>query len=135
MLLLLCTISIFRSTCPPYNDTEYDIALPACRFEQLALGYDSDQIGDLEEDPEEAQGCADLDAYGNVLDNFLESFATTDHAHESGARYHTLAEEAPHEAARLRVSLKIIVPSAQSCQPQSVDQGTDVCTPMKNARQ
>ena len=74
-----------------------------CRFEQLALDYDSDQIGDLEEDPGEAQGCADLDIYGNVLDHFLASFATADHAHESGARYHTLAEESPADAARHKV--------------------------------
>ena len=67
------------------------------------MGYDSDQIGDLEEDPEEAQGCADLNMYGNVLDQFLESFATADHAHESGARYHSLAEESPAEAARHKV--------------------------------
>lgn len=101
-VLQLCSSTCTRSV---YKSLRF--VLP-CRFEQLALGYDSDQIGDLEEDPDEAQGCADLDTYGNVLDDFLESFATADHAHESGARYHTLAEQAPKEAARLRVSANIL---------------------------
>ncbi|KAK9866558.1 hypothetical protein WJX84_006248 [Apatococcus fuscideae] len=96
------TASVASTWRPERTDRHPNLSFIDERFEQLAFGYDSDQIGDLEEDPEEAQGCTDIGAYGNVLDQFLESFATTDHAHESGARYHTLAEEAPEEAARHR---------------------------------
>lgn len=59
----------------------------ASRFEQLALEYNSDDIGDdAHEDPSD-RGIATTDQYAKVMDDFLTSHATQDHAYEGGQEY------------------------------------------------
>lgn len=69
--------------------------LPA-RFEQLALEYDSDEIGELDtyEDHPSLKGTATTDRFGKVLDNFLAVHNTQDHAHDSGHAYDSAADTA-----------------------------------------
>ena len=65
----------------------------ACSFERLALEYDSDDIGELEEgcDDEALRGPAALEQYGHLMDEFLSRHATRDHAHEGGQAYEAAA--------------------------------------------
>ena len=64
-----------------------------CRFERLALEYDSDEIGELDEleDDPSARGPASTDQFSGIMDEFLAVHATQDHAHEGGQLYHTAA--------------------------------------------
>jgi hypothetical protein len=50
-----------------------------CRFEQLALQYDEDEIGSLEDEDElrEAAGLATLDDFGGLMDEFLAENPTS----------------------------------------------------------
>ena len=64
------------------------------RFEHLALEYDSDDIGDLEDDEVGPSNGADVGEFGGLLDEFLAVHATPGHAHEGGQAYHTAAEAA-----------------------------------------
>lgn len=67
-----------------------------CRFEQLALEYDSDEIGDLDQydGHPSLKGSASADRYAKVLDKFLAVHNTQDHAHDSGHAYNSAAETA-----------------------------------------
>ena len=69
---------------------------PACRFEQLALQYDSDEIGELDEmeGNGEMEGTVSVDQFQDVLDDFLDNHRTADHAHEAGFQYETAAAHA-----------------------------------------
>ena len=79
-----------------------------CRFEQLALGYNSDEFGELDSDEEDASAGPrghDVNDYSAVLDQFLAKHATHDHAHEGGqvyslpSKYGEDMTEEEHEAA------------------------------------
>ncbi|KAK9846608.1 hypothetical protein WJX81_007566 [Elliptochloris bilobata] len=62
------------------------------QFEHLALEYDSDEIGDLEDEGVGPPAGASLDQFGGMLDEFLAVHATPGHAHEGGQAYHSAAE-------------------------------------------
>ena len=54
----------------------------------MALEYDSDDIGDLDDDEEDAiQGPATVEHFDNLLTEFLEDHPTQDHNHEAGYAY------------------------------------------------
>eukprot|EP00208_Stichococcus_sp_RCC1054_P008316 CAMPEP_0206152686 /NCGR_PEP_ID=MMETSP1473-20131121/39454_1 /ASSEMBLY_ACC=CAM_ASM_001109 /TAXON_ID=1461547 /ORGANISM="Stichococcus sp, Strain RCC1054" /LENGTH=573 /DNA_ID=CAMNT_0053550251 /DNA_START=115 /DNA_END=1835 /DNA_ORIENTATION=- len=61
------------------------------RFEHLALDYDEDDIGNLSEDEAAAQGPAELDSYGTLLDDFLANAETGLPVDPSEARPHGMA--------------------------------------------
>ena len=60
-----------------------------CRFEQLALEYDSDDIGELDQlaDDQATRGHASTDQYSKMFDAFLDEHATKDHQFEGGQQY------------------------------------------------
>ena len=54
----------------------------------MALEYDSDDIGELEDDAEDMiQGPATVQQFDNLLTEFLEDHPTQDHNHEAGYAY------------------------------------------------
>lgn len=54
----------------------------------MALEYDSDDIGELDDDAEEAiQGPATVEQFDDLLTEFLEDHPTQDHNHEAGYAY------------------------------------------------
>ena len=54
----------------------------------MALEYDSDDIGDLDDDAEDMiQGPATVEQFDNLLTEFLEDHPTQDHNHEAGYAY------------------------------------------------
>lgn len=62
--------------------------ISCCRFEAMALEYDSDDIGDLDDDAEDTiQGPATVEQFDNLLTEFLEDHPTQDHNHEAGYAY------------------------------------------------
>ena len=68
--------------------------LHLCRFEYLALQYDSDEIGDLEDEAEDGiGGHADVNTFTDILDDFLQAHVTGNHVHEGG-EYETIAGQA-----------------------------------------
>ena len=69
------------------------------RFERLALEYDSDDIGDLDDGEEEVCGVSGLEQFSGLMDEFLSEHATQDHAHEGGQCYHAAAEVLSHKLA------------------------------------
>lgn len=72
-------------------------ACARCRFEQLALGYNSEEFGDLgssDEEGDDRPAGHDVNQYGSILDDFLAVHATHDHAHEGGQPYSVPAEQA-----------------------------------------
>ena len=80
------------------------VAGDPCRFEQLALEYDSDEIGELDGDEDEpsTRGGATTDQYSRIMDDFLAVHATRLHAHEGGIQYvppTTAVGEEPDEEA------------------------------------
>lgn len=86
--------------------------LPA-RFEQVAPGYDSDEIGELDQDEADPSlsGVQNIDRYTKVLDQFLAVHNTQDHAHDSGHAYDSAAQtsfasgkNAPQSAASRQLS-------------------------------
>lgn len=55
----------------------------------MALEYDSDDIGELDDDAEDMmQGPATVQQFDNLLTEFLEDHPTQDHNHEAGYAYH-----------------------------------------------
>lgn len=59
-----------------------------CRFEAMALEYDSDDIGELDNDSEDIiQGPATVDQITDLMTEFLEDHPTQDHNHEAGYAY------------------------------------------------
>jgi hypothetical protein len=66
----------------------------ARRFEHLALEYDSDEIGDLEDGEVGPAAGVSVDQFGGLMDEFLAAHATPGHAHEGGQAYHSAAEAA-----------------------------------------
>ena len=66
----------------------------ADRFEQLALEYDSDEIGELEqlEGHPSLQGTATTDRFSEIMDQFLAVHNTQDHNHDSGHAYRSAAQ-------------------------------------------
>ena len=74
------TVTFFDSCCE-YMHGMY-------RFEAMAIEYDSDDIGELDEEEFDGdQGTATVDQFGNLLDEFLEQHPTQDHNHEAGYAY------------------------------------------------
>lgn len=77
----------------PVSVSEYEALLlvqpsSCCRFEAMALEYDSDDIGDLDDDAEDMiQGPATVEQFDNLLTEFLEDHPTQDHNHEAGYAY------------------------------------------------
>lgn len=51
------------------------------------LGYNSDEMGELEDDDDALQGSHALDQYDSLMSDFLAEHATQDHAHEGGLHY------------------------------------------------
>ena len=91
----------------------------ACRFDQLALEYDSDDIGELDQlegDPS-TRGVATTDQFASVMDEFLAAHATQDHAHEGGHQYRAAAaasqrqQESPQDAALAAAALAKVCPT------------------------
>ena len=64
------------------------------RFEQLALGYNSEELGELDDDDKALHGGHELDQYAAIMNDFLSEHATHDHAHEGGQHYDVPAEQA-----------------------------------------
>ncbi|KAK9819819.1 hypothetical protein WJX72_002761 [[Myrmecia] bisecta] len=82
---------------PERRDRKENLSVIDERFEHLALEYDSDEIGEL--DDEEVGGQASLDQFGGLMDQFLEDHRASVHAHESGLRYSTAADTTHASAA------------------------------------
>ena len=60
----------------------------------MAIEYDSDDIGELDEDSDNAiQGAVSVDQYDKLLNKFLDDHPTSDHVHEAGFAYHTAASD------------------------------------------
>ncbi|KAL4443797.1 hypothetical protein ABPG75_011534 [Micractinium tetrahymenae] len=57
------------------------------KFEHLALEYDEEEIGDLEEQGETIRGFADVKEFDNLLDEFLEAHGQSQEAHEGNLPY------------------------------------------------
>lgn len=54
----------------------------------MALEYDSDDIGELDNDSEDMiQGPATVEQFDNLMTEFLEDHPTQDHNHEAGYAY------------------------------------------------
>ena len=78
------------------------------RFEQLALGYESDELGDLDEEADTTRCGHDLQQYGHLMDEFLAVNATHDHAHEGGQLYSAPGgQTAPLTAEQLEAAVAI----------------------------
>ena len=67
-----------------------------CRFEAMAIEYDSDDIGEL--DDEEGNGVATVDQFDSLLTEFLEQHPTQDHNHEAGYAYNTAGRQTAGES-------------------------------------
>ena len=72
-----------------------------CRFEQLALGYDEDDIGSLADDDPDVVGDTAIDDFSDALDEFLASepgeapaFQQRKGPGTRGVQYRTAAEDA-----------------------------------------
>ncbi len=72
----------------------------ACRFEQLALGYDEDDIGSLADDDPDVAGDTAIDEFSDALDEFLASepgeapaFQQRKGPGTRGLQYRTAAED------------------------------------------
>lgn len=85
---------------PERSDRKNLLSVVDERFEHLALDYDESDIGSLDEEDPRANGHADLDAFGALMDDFLA------HHDESGAaaapeaqRLHGAAYKSAAEAA------------------------------------
>ncbi|KAK9801393.1 hypothetical protein WJX73_005942 [Symbiochloris irregularis] len=85
------------------------------RFEQLALGYNSDELGELDDEDDTVQGSHALDQYGPMMNDFLAVHATAEHAHEGGQHYDApdckgpqpaISDEAAAAIAKARESLR-----------------------------
>lgn len=60
----------------------------------MAIEYDSDDIGELDEDPDNViQGTVSVDQYDKLLNKFLDDHPTSSHEHEAGFAYHTAATD------------------------------------------
>lgn len=60
----------------------------------MAIEYDSDDIGELDEDLDNAiQGAVSVDQYDKLLNKFLDDHPTSNHVHEAGFEYHTAASD------------------------------------------
>ena len=58
----------------------------------MAIEYDSDDIGELDEDAEDTiQGPATVEQFDSLLNEFLEDHPTQDHNHEAGFAYDSAA--------------------------------------------
>ncbi|PRW56768.1 LTV1-like protein [Chlorella sorokiniana] len=57
------------------------------KFEHLALEYDEEEIGDLEEQGHEIRGFADVAEFDNLLDEFLEVHGESKAGHEGNVPY------------------------------------------------
>ncbi|PSC71647.1 LTV1-like protein isoform A [Micractinium conductrix] len=57
------------------------------KFEHLALEYDEEDIGDLEEQGQDIRGFADVAEFDNLLDEFLESHGQSQTHHEGNVPY------------------------------------------------
>ena len=85
-----------------------------CRFEQLALEYDSDDIGELDQlaGDQATRGLASTDQYSKLFDQFLDEHATKDHQFEGGQPYrvneNALESSTPQEQAEAEVARKAI---------------------------
>lgn len=60
----------------------------------MAIEYDSDDIGELDEDSDNAiQGAVSVDQYDKLLSKFLDDHPVSNHVHEAGFEYHTAASD------------------------------------------
>ena len=60
----------------------------------MAIEYDSDDIGELDDDMDDAiQGAVNLEQYDKVFNKFLDDHPTSDHVHEAGFAYNTAASD------------------------------------------
>ena len=58
----------------------------------MAIEYDSDDIGELDDDADHAnQGPATVEQFDNLLNEFLDDHSTQDHTHEAGFAYDSAA--------------------------------------------
>ena len=78
-----------------------------CRFEQLALEYDSDDIGELDQlaGDQATRGLASTDQYSKLFDQFLDEHATKDHQFEGVSR--TVSTRMHRSPARHRSKLRL----------------------------
>ena len=60
----------------------------------MAIEYDSDDIGELDEDSDNViQGTVSVYQYDKLLNKFLDDHPTSSHEHEAGFAYHTAASD------------------------------------------
>ena len=84
-----------------FDDTEDSCAI-ACRFEAMAIQYDSDDIGELDDEEEGGiAGTATMDQFAQLLTEFLEQHPTQDHNHEAGYAYDAAGGAADGQASAL----------------------------------
>ena len=92
-----------------------------CRFEQLALEYDSDEIGELDqyEGHSSLQGTATTDRFSKIMDQFLEVHNTQDHNHDSGHAYRSAAQtsRSPNDAGSQHSHLQTVNPQNVAADP------------------
>ncbi|KAL3156668.1 Protein ltv1 [Trebouxia sp. C0009 RCD-2024] len=73
---------------PERQDRKENLSVIDERFEAMALEYDSDDIGELDDDAEDTiQGPATVEQFDDLLTEFLEDHPTQDHNHEAGYAY------------------------------------------------
>lgn len=81
---------------PERQDRKENLSVIDERFEAMAIEYDSDDIGEL--DDEEGNGVATVDQFDNLLDDFLAQHPTQDHNHEAGYAYNTAGRKSAGDA-------------------------------------
>lgn len=60
----------------------------------MAIEYDADDIGELDDDMDDAvQGSAKLEQYNKVFNKFLDDHPTANHVHEAGYAYSIAASD------------------------------------------
>ncbi|DBA99090.1 hypothetical protein WJX77_009113 [Trebouxia sp. C0004] len=81
---------------PERQDRKENLSVIDERFEAMAIEYDSDDIGEL--DDEEGNGVATVDQFDKLLDEFLAQHPTQDHNHEAGYAYNTAGRKSAGDA-------------------------------------
>ncbi|KAL0054064.1 hypothetical protein WJX82_003186 [Trebouxia sp. C0006] len=81
---------------PERQDRKENLSVIDERFEAMAIEYDSDDIGEL--DDEEGNGLATVNQFDNLLDEFLAQHPTQDHNHEAGYAYNTAGRKSAGDA-------------------------------------
>ena len=100
----------------------------------MAIEYDSDDIGDLDdEEGATNQGAATVDQFDNLLTEFLEQHPTQDHNHEAGYAYDTAGGTAAGEmnpvdrAAVAKVTLLLPSYLQQDILAEHLDNNEQLC--------